>query len=102
LDEKGEIRVDEMNKICPHVKESCIGANCSEFVPRYKYRGYYNNGIQDVLYFIYCKLIGREYKEPSYVGTICAHCKLEIRSARIWDKDEYMNKTLYDERTGML
>jgi hypothetical protein len=31
-----------------------------------------------------------------------AHCHLRIRAAEVWDKEEYMDKYLYDERKGML
>jgi len=91
-----------MDKICPHIKERCIGKLCSEFTPRYRYRGYYNFGIQDFLRVIYCKIFKIKYVEPSYIGTICAHCHLGIRAAEVWDKEEYMDKRLYDERSGML
>lgn len=76
-------------KICPHVKEPCIGPRCSEFVPRHNFIGHYNCGVQDLAVIVWCWLRRTKYKEPTYTGTSCAHCNIRIRSAERWDKDEF-------------
>jgi hypothetical protein len=72
----------EEEKICPYVGEPCIGTRCSEFVPTRSYVGHYNIGIQDVVKMIWCMVVNKEYIEPTYTSTVCAHCRLDIRSAR--------------------
>ena len=76
-------------KICPHVGEPCIGKGCSEFVPRHTRIVYYNWGIQDEFIKLWCLIKGKEYIEPTGVGTVASHCNIGVRSAKRWDKDEY-------------
>lgn len=76
-------------KICPHVGEPCIGKRCSEFVPRHTYKGEYGYGIQDLVIDLWCWITKKDYPDRTYTGTIYAHCRIRVRSAERWDKDEF-------------
>ena len=81
--------INNEEKICPMIKEPCLGKKCSEFVPRHTYKGEYGYGLQDLFIDLWCWINKKEYHNLSYVGTICAHCKQNIRAADKWDKDEF-------------
>ena len=81
------------DKICPLVKEPCIGKECSEFSPRYKFRGSYNVGIQDVAVMIWCWLRRVEYVEPMYIGTNGPGCNQNMRAVYRWDGMEIEDRT---------
>jgi hypothetical protein len=75
-----------MIKVCPYIKEPCIGIACSEFVPRHTRIGYYNWGIQDEFMKLWCMLTMQEYTEQTCVVQVCAHCKQGMSAAYRWDK----------------
>jgi hypothetical protein len=78
-------------KICPYIKEPCVGKKCSEFIPRHTYIEEYGGcGIQDFVIDIWCLICGKKYPIHTYKETMVAYCRLNIRSARdVWDKDEF-------------
>jgi hypothetical protein len=68
-------------KICPYVTEPCIGLKCSEFIPTHSFTDTYNYSIQEAVREVWCWIMRKEYKEPTFVRTIHCHCKLGVSAA---------------------